>query len=163
MRSEESQGSRARRRASGRRVLAVLTGTLLGLSLTATPHVGAQDEPSAAASEGSMKDGSTSVGESSGPIGEATSGSMRSGPLHDISRSVRDGKDSSMLSGPVGERGSGPVRDGRSVYGRGPMGAASNGAVTQPHGMAPLRMDRPVSDDEMRQLADELRGIQPLP
>ena len=119
-------------------------------------------EPSSASTVGSVKDGSRALGDGAGSVGDASRGGVRSGPLRDISRPVRDGRGTGMLSGPVSELSGGPISGGHSVYGNGAIGAGSRGAVTQ-DGARPMHMERPVTAGELEQLEQDLRAIEPLP
>jgi hypothetical protein len=140
-----------------------LAAALLVASLACGAVALAQDGPSSAGSAGSLQEASRAVGDGSGSVGDGSGGSLRSGPLRDISRPVRDGRRKGMRSGPVSELSSGPIGQGDSVYGDGSIGSSSRGAVTQPLDLAPLRMERPVTARELRQLEDEMRAIEPLP
>lgn len=138
--------------------LLVVVSTAVGVA-----GVAAEDGPSSLGSAGSLQEASRAVGDGSGSVGDASRGSVRSGPLRDVSRPVRDGRQRGMRSGPVSELSSGPIGSGGSVHGGGPIGADSRGAVTQPEGLPPLRMERPVTARELEQLEAELRAIEPLP
>jgi len=158
----------ARRDTGSASLAAAICGWAAGLvaivlSTIVVAGVAAEDGPSSLGSAGSLQGASRAVSDGSGSVGDASRGSVRSGPLRDVSRPVRDGRQSGMRSGPVSELSSGPIGSGGSVHGGGPIGADSRGAVTQPEGLPPLRMERPVTARELEQLEAELRAIQPLP
>lgn len=137
------------------------SGVALLLALLAATAARAQDGPSSAGSGGPIGDGRP-VGDESGPVGDTSVGGMLSGPTRDGSGTVGESSTGGMLSGPVGEASVGSATSDRPIYGGGSIGASSRGAVRQPANLPPLRMERPVSEAELRDLEQELRAIQPL-
>lgn len=143
--------------------VAVSLPVLLAVLLAWAVPVRAQDGPSAGAGTGTLTDVSRPVGEGSGSVRDASRGSVGSNTLRDVSRPVRDGVQRSMRSGPVSESSAGSLREGRGMYGSGSIGASSAGAVTQPDHLPPLRMERPVTEADIRRLEEDLRDVELLP
>jgi hypothetical protein len=141
-----------RRAASTYLRIAVIAIALLMMQRSAAQVREPGETISAGEGAGKLSDVSRPVGDDStsvhsGPnrtIGEASSGSVRSGP-------VRDGNTRSMLSGPVSEMSRGPVREqGLSLPG-GSVTEASSGAVKHD-------IDSPLGE----RISQPVRELQPL-
>lgn len=149
-------GAGLRRRLAFAGVLACLIACLVGAGAVA------QDGPSSGGSAGPIGESGGSLRGASGPVSEISVGGMRSPSLSD-SGTVRDAATRGMLSGPIREQGTaGRTGDGGPVSGNGPIGASSAGAVRGAEAPFPLAMERPVSREELEQLEQQLREIQPL-
>lgn len=118
---------------------------------------GGDDGPSSDASAGTLGEGSRPVGDGASVYGSAERG-MLSGPVGQSSGPV--GARRGMLSPSIGETSVGSVGSGRTVYSGGSINADSGTVVNPPQ---PYHYDRPISEDELLQLQQQLRGIQPLP
>ena len=91
---------------------------------------------------------------------DATTRGMLSGPSRGSAGTVGESSVRGMLSGPVSELTVGPASSGQPVSGNGSLEPSSAGAVRE--GAPPLRLERPLSDEEIGQLEDELRRVEPV-
>lgn len=144
-------------------ILRSSTALLLAFLLLATApgsassQDGGDDGPSKAASEGTLGEGSRPVGDGASVYDSSERG-MLSGPVGQGSGPV--GARRGMLSPSIGEVSVGSARSGRAVYSGGTVNVESGAVVNPPQ---PYHYDRPVNDDELRQLQEQLRAIEPLP
>jgi hypothetical protein len=142
---------------AGRTIALSLAVVALGAVLAGAAY--AQDGPSSMVSDGTVGEGSRPVGEGSGSVYDSGHRGMLSGPLGASSGPV-GARSRGMLSPSIGDVTVGSALSGRPVSGGGSISASSSGAITQ---QPPRHFDRPVSESELQQLQEQLRGIQPLP
>lgn len=135
---------------------------LVATALSAAP-VAAQDGPSSGGSAGPIGESGGSLRDGSGPVGETSVGGMLAPSVSADRGGVRDPGQRGMLSGPIREQGTaGRVSDGGPVSGKGSIGASSEGAVRGSALQPQVHMERPVSRQELDDLEQQLREIQPL-
>lgn len=105
--------------------------------------------------------GGVPVGQDSLTVGEASLGTMRSETIGAASAgSVRGSSRGSMLSPSVEDGSAGSVHSDRRPLAQ--VSAAAMEAAGQPAEIPPLRLQRPLSPQEIEDLGRRLRDIEPL-
>ena len=152
----------ARRRRWKRSLFVLLALALLPVAPIAG-KAAAQDGPSSAGSVGSIGESGGPLRDNSGPVGDTSVRGMLDPSMSGSGGAVREPGQRGMLSGPIREQGTaGRVADGGPVSGKGSIGASTAGAVRGMASQPQVQMERPVSRQELEDLEQQLREIQPL-